>query len=165
MPAIEFERDVKACQILPDGRRGLATDGETMIQFDLTSGKTQRSIKIGRGVSEAVAISSSGDRIVCCDGSKIQLWNVLSGLEIPSKLLDRDIQWGATFSPDGRLLYTGGNGKVNVWDTSKQQRIATLETAGKYYVKTIAVSSDGQLVATIPSSVAKELQVFRAPRP
>jgi WD40 repeat protein/mono/diheme cytochrome c family protein len=185
--ATPFANDVKACQLL-DGHRALATDGDSLVQFDLASGKTLRTIKIGRGVSEAIAISALGTTMVCCDGSRLRLWNILSGLEVPnradeqaaarrslpgtgreplvaSSMTDHEVQWSAVFSPDGKLLFTGGRGKVNVWDVSRQQRLATLDTGTIFYVQMLAISPDGRLVAAVPSAAGQDVFVFHAPKP
>ena len=163
--ATPFTRDVKSCQISSDGKHGLATDGATCVQFDLSSGKTQRTINTAIGWSTAAAISPTGGHLACCDGSRLRIWNLQSGLEIPNRSEDRETQSGLTFSHDGKRLYTGGRGKVSVWDIVKQQRIATLEMGGIQNARTIAVSSDGRFVAAIRDSAGQTLVVCTLPKP
>jgi WD40 repeat protein len=104
--------------------------------------------------------------LACSDVYAIRFWSLKTGAESPNRIDARESQWGMTFSPDGKLLYTGGSGKVNVWDVAKQQRIATLETTKSYStIRTIAVSDDGRFTATIGDSAGQTLQVFHAPKP
>jgi hypothetical protein len=163
--AVAFSRDVMACHISPDGIDGLASDGETFLRFDLSSGETKATFKTGLGHAMSVAMSASADgQLACCDGSTLRFWDLKTGAEAPNRIDSREIQWGMTFSPDGKLLFSGGAGRVNVWDVAKQERIASLETAGTSYIKTIAVSVDGRFIATIPYSAGQILQVIHAPK-
>jgi hypothetical protein len=163
--ATPFQRDVKLCRLLPDGKSALASDGETLVQFDLSNGATKRSIKVGRAYSRSVAVTPTGTKFVSGDGSKLNLWDVQSGAQLPTGFEEHDTQWSAAFSPDGKLLYTGGRGKVNVWDVAKQLRIATLDTGTIMYVQCLAVSPDGRFVAAMPDSAGQDLLVFHAPTP
>lgn len=52
------------------------------------------------------------------DSYNIRLWSTQTGREL-KPLVGNEIQWSMEFSPDGSRLLSGGNGKVNVWDTKK----------------------------------------------
>jgi WD40 repeat protein len=67
------------------------------------------------------------------------------------------------FTPDSSRLLSGANGRVNVWDVRKGQRLHSQSTFSTGYIQSLAVSSDGKLFAAA-GSPAGELQVFHMPR-
>jgi WD40 repeat protein len=52
------------------------------------------------------------------------------------------------FSPDGRLLATGGDGTVRFWNPTSRQPVGPRYTGRFSDVNTIAFSPDGTLLAT-----------------
>jgi len=158
-----FAEAVKACHISRDGRLGLACDGKALLHIDLSGGKPLRTVKLDATAPQAVAISPAGDRVICGDHYALRMWDTNTGNELP-RFQDREIQWTAVFTPDGKRICTGASSKVNVWDVATQRRIATLEV-GHSYVQAIACAPDNRHIAAIPGSAGQDLQVLRLPKP
>jgi WD40 repeat protein len=159
-----FQGRVKAVQIAKNGRSALATDGETLIFIDLSRKEVSRTRKLtnSHASGQAAAISADGSLVAAGDTYAIRLFNLGSVGEYPP-LQDNEIQWSMAFTPDGTRLLSGGRGKVNVWDTKTKRKIASLGTAGGYYVQCLATSPDNKHAAAIPGSAGQDLQVFRLP--
>jgi WD40 repeat protein len=159
-----FSGAIKACFIARNGRTAMATDGATLLHIDLSRKEVTRQRQLARSWAsgQAAAFSADGNMVAVTDTHSIRLWNLNSTSEMP-KLEDNETTWAVAFTPDGSRLLSGGSGKVNVWDPRKQRRLHTLETAGQYYVQSLAASPDSKHVAAIPGSAGQVLQVFRIP--
>lgn len=71
------------------------------------------------------------------------------------------------FSPDGRLLATGGwnasgsGGLVGVWDTTTGQRLAQLEQDRRWRLDEMVFSPDGQQLATVGRNTSQQGMLLR----
>ena len=72
----------------------------------------------------------------CADGSVVQSWPAHSGLIL-----------GASFSPDGRSLVTGGTDwRARLWELGREQCLG--EWHHQEWVNAVALSPDGRCLAT-----------------
>jgi len=157
-----FEDNVCASFINRRGTQALACDDETLALIDMTSGEVLQTMKLGRGASQSVAISPNGAWVTVSDSYALRVWDIRSGKQLP-KLQDDQIPWTAVFSQNGEYVLAGGRGKVTVWEVATQRRLHEFDTAGSYYVQTIAYSPDQRHFAAIPGSAGQDVQVFRLP--
>jgi eukaryotic-like serine/threonine-protein kinase len=120
-------------------------------------GRFSPQMKVARymdyGYGRTVAISADGKTLAVLKASEnsrapstIRLWDTGSGLEIKSLHGEPEIR-ALRFSPNGRLLATGGgNGVVQLWDwasgTAKRLEHSEISVAA------LAFSKDGQWIAT-----------------
>jgi WD40 repeat protein len=80
------------------------------------------------------------------DGS-VRLWDVASGRE--AAVLEDRSGWvrSVCFSPDGKLLASGGDGSVRLWDVVSGREAAVLEDRSGG-VRSVCFSPDGKLLAS-----------------
>lgn len=156
-----FEGSVKDCFMTKSGKQGLASDGGSLILFDLVKGEAIQSMELVSHAAHAVAISPDGRKVAVSNGYAIHVWDTKSGNGF--LLQDQEISWTLRFSPDGRKILAGGRAKVSVWDLIRKNRTKVFDI-GKYaYVQSLAVSPDNQHIAAIGSSSGQDLQVLRLP--
>jgi WD40 repeat protein/mono/diheme cytochrome c family protein len=159
----EFKGAVKACAMLPDGKRGVATDGTKLVEFELATGNVERSFVMGKSSYSAAAISPSGDRVMAADGHTLRVWDAQTGQEL-TKLESQDSPKSGVFSADSKLLFTGTK-SINFWEVGPARRYSTIEVSGYATVESMAISADGNFVAAIGDSAGQELKVYRVPKP
>ena len=110
---------------------------------------------------EALAFSPDGQFLASGGGFKdptIRLWNVRTGekrFTLTGHAKNRttahtsDVR-SVAFSPDGRLLATGGIDGLRLWNPTTGQGLVTL-TENKSSVSVVAFSSDGRTLASSES--------------
>lgn len=158
-----FKRPIVACHLSENGREAIATDGVTLVRYDLSAKQVAGTLKLANGAAQGAAISPDGTRVVLADGYTLRMWNVATGAELP-KFQDRETLWTVAFSSDGERLFSGGRGKVSIWEAATAKRLHTLDIgSGTGYIQTLALSPDGKYLAAIPSSAGQKLQLFRVP--
>lgn len=97
----------------------------------------------------SVAFSPDGKTLAfCCSDGGVQLWDIATHRQLGPTL---DGGGPVTFSPNGKLLATGGvgMGAVRLWDVATRRQIGHLligDTAGP--VVSVAFSPDGTILAT-----------------
>jgi Tol biopolymer transport system component len=153
-----FDREVKAARFDPDGAHAWATDGRKLLQFNLKTGEKTRENQLG-GYSLSTALSPDASLVCSAGGQKLQISQTATGVQKP--VLDQgEIAWCAVFSTDKKRLYTGGNGKVYVWDVEAANPLGTIRVSDILYIQAIAVSRDGKYLAAIPSAAGQTLRIF-----
>lgn len=79
---------------------------------------------------------------------RIHLWQIPSGALLGTLPAGEDEQRSAVFSPDGRLLVTGGNtGVIHLWDLASRTEVARL-AEHKGSVRSLAFLPDGSLLGS-----------------
>lgn len=160
---LTFERAPQAVRISPDGNRLWATDGKTVITYDLQQKEIlDQRVLSGAGIGQASAISFDGALLASGDSYAVKLWDIRTGRPLPS-MEAGEIQWSMQFMPNSKVLVSGGRNKLSFWDTDRQQRVAAeiFDDAG--YIKVFAISPDGNLVAahTRRNVVVRKIEVTK----
>ena len=92
---------------------------------------TTPSTKLVSGIGCASALSPDGSRgITSCSFGEIVLWNAGTGALVARLVHQGGVS--ASFSPDGRLVLTGSNDGIAVWNavSGRQERLLPLRTMG-----------------------------------
>ena len=159
-----FDRSVLAVRLPTDGFEALATDGRTILRFDLRSATELQSQPLARSGTQAAAFSGDGTQLAISTGSDLRVWDTASCRELQTLAQETaEIQWSVRFHPNGRWLISGGRGKANVWDLETTRSLATIDLGGVLYIQVLAISPDGKLLAAIPSAAGQSLTVVRLP--
>src|SRR5262249_40967512 len=144
---------VREIAVSPDGRLLAVARSNGIQLWNLAEGTPAGSLTAGGGEGfRYVTISPRGD-LLCArselgDSAGYVVWDLL-GRRLRGRLeWDLDAPYGASFSPDGRLLACAGGGGVKVFDTATLQQ--QLFVRGDYALS-LAFSPDSQLLA-IPST-------------
>lgn len=126
----------------------LATDGEKLVAFDSESSQIAREISLNSSWAsgQAAAISTDGKMIAVGNTYDVRVWDLDNYTEMPT-IKGSEIAWAITFAPDNRHVLTGGNGVVNVWDTTDQSRALSIAVGASFYVQAVATSPSGDLIA------------------
>jgi WD40 repeat protein len=160
-----FERPVLAVHLPQSGMAAWATDGRRLIQFDLRNTHITKTYELGRLAARAAAFSTDGAQLAMSLGRSIGLWDTQTGAEIMTLPAFGESQWSVAFLPDGGGLVSGGRGKATLWRLADGQPVVGVDLGGVLYIKALAVTKDGTLLAAIPSSAGQTLSVARLPDP
>lgn len=159
--SLEFERDVSACRILPNGKAALASDGIGLTIVQLPGLNTWRHFDKLSSYSRSAALSLNGDRMAVANSSDLQLFDTQSA-NAGGKMKTEGVVWTTVFHPDDQHLLTGGRGKIAIWQIATSTKLAELDVPSGY-IQCLAISPDGKYVAAIPSSAGQTLSVFNTP--
>jgi hypothetical protein len=157
-----FERRVLAVHLPQEGVEASATDGRRIVRFDLRESRILESRDLS-GVAGAAtaAFSPDGSQLATTIGSDSHIWDVRTGTRIATVASSPEIQWSIAFLPDRSAVVTGGHGRATVWSLPDGQPRASVDLGGVLYVKPLAVSSDGRLLAAVPSAAGQTLSVVQ----
>lgn len=139
-----------------DGRflAAASRDGTARV-WDLLTGQLKYTLKAGRQIARRVVFSPTGAVLAVGYQNQARLWNLASGQLIEELAADKNISRTTllgtylhgielSFSPDGRVLLTMSDKRVNVWDGKTGSFIATLEDARP----PVNFSAYGKFIAT-----------------
>ncbi|MBD2532075.1 pentapeptide repeat-containing protein [Nostoc flagelliforme FACHB-838] len=154
-------QSVYAVHFAPDQQTLASSSNDTTIRiWDVSNGNCLSVLQGHTSGVRCMRYSPDGQLLAsgCRDGS-IRLWsNYLShdrhpkphSINSSAKLLHghADFVWGIAFSPDGRLLVSGGrDGTLRLWNVQDGQSIHVLE-GHTHDVYGLAISADSQLLVS-----------------
>ncbi len=131
----------------PDGRTLATGDTASAVCFwDVASGRLTRRLLGHKEYLAALTFAADGKMLATADwAGEVILWDVASGNKL-RHLGDKATR--VRFSPDGRLLATGGQGSVALWEPSTGKRLRQFATEKDRHTN-VAFSPDGKtLVAS-----------------
>jgi WD40 repeat protein/tetratricopeptide (TPR) repeat protein len=102
--------------------------GAEVVVRDVSDGDT-----IGQAITTQIAprpavLSRDGKQVlVCCTDRAARVHDVQTGKQVGAALGHDGEVVAATFSPDGRLILTAGDGKARVWSVATGKLVAALE--------------------------------------
>jgi hypothetical protein len=145
----------------PDGDRAAWVSRATVQFHDVTANSLGARVELDDFASKAV-FSPDGTRLLTLTGAQsggqigglLQLWDPANGQEA-LRITGTSIFADAAFTPEGKLIATGGEGGATFWAASDGHQVTTLPAAGN--VRQLSVSSDGTMLATISDEGGEHL--------
>jgi WD40 repeat protein len=154
-------RRADALAFSPDGRYLAISEEEDTAIVSLSDGKALRILRGHKNIITCLAFSHDGKLLASASVDRtIALWNPSLGQVLRTMTRHTDTVNAVLFSEDDRQLFSVGNDRaIRVWQVvdGREMRHITGDLPGPAYK--IAVSSDGQLVATILGAEIKLLDL------
>ncbi len=146
-----------AFSLAPDGQRLASVHGtDTLMLWDAVSASTDpvNRLPAPGSIMVSVEFSPLGNTVAAgTETGQVFVWENLDGNELRSFVLNH---WASNittlaFSPDAKILASGGAKHVMLWDLGKRKEIKTIEEhTGK--VHSVAFSHDGKTLVTAGGS-------------
>ncbi len=149
-----FEGDVLGpVRFAQDGRTVVVGTRNGYVLFrDARTGRARGQLALHESLNN-IGFSPDGSLVaLALNGGNVEIWRVGSRRWVVSLGADQFEAFDAKFSPDGRILATGGgDGALSFWDTSTWRRIGRPVQAHAGFVLTVAFDPSGQTLATSSS--------------
>ena len=148
----EHTRNISDLAYSPDGRRiASASEDRSVKVWDVRTGRVELNFTNHQGIPHAVAFSHNGTKIASsCADNKVRMWDAVTGQQLFVHQ-DPDLQKSfgkLVFSRDDKYLIEGG-ARLRVLDAVTGQEVRTIGTAGDGDCTALALSLDGQRLATL----------------
>jgi WD40 repeat protein len=151
------------CTIPPGSDMLLFPSGADLVWWDLEQSRELERLRINSRRSGVIAVSPTEPLLAsAARGDFVTLWNWQTR-EPAGRFRGPRAFMGVAFSPDGRRLVTGSNGKGSliIWDVSTKQEIARCGTSISALQHSVQFSPDGNIICAVDD--ARTAYFLRAP--
>jgi len=147
---LEYGNTIESLALSPDGKSVVAGNHDGVVKIlDAATGEAIRTFRGYQGAVRHIAYSADGKMILSTAPAKdigyISLWDAATGGEI-KRLPDTSTLIYAAFSPDGKMILSGGNKSLRLWDVATGKLIRTFNDPN--YIDSVALSPDGKIALT-----------------
>jgi WD40 repeat protein len=154
-----LKRKVLAAHLFKDRNEAIATDGQSLIRFSLKNSEVLDQRKLGTAYPQFATITPDGTRLAVSYGRELRVFDAENGRLVKS-LESPETIWSALFHPTQPWIISGGRGQATVWNIDSAERLAVLDAGSIQYVNVLAVTTDGNRLALIPSSAGQSIKVY-----
>ena len=151
---VRDKTEVNSIAFRPDGERVVSAGADGAVKvWNSRTGKELQTISAHSDTVVAVAFHPDGRHVASVGADKqVKIWDLaMTDLPVFTGPCDALRKYGSAytvaFSPDGRLLAVGNDGKLIVWDWKNRQIVHTLPGHEKNAIS-VAFSRDGRLLAS-----------------
>jgi WD40 repeat protein len=114
----------------PDGKKVASGSSDGAVKlWNIDTGKVIKTLTGHTTEVRCVCWRSDGGRVVsgCQDGT-FRVWDVEDGTTIigPIKAVEPYMQWAICYSPDAKMIATGGN-RLKIWDANTGESLKTFD--------------------------------------
>ncbi len=138
--------------ISPDSKIVLTGGGNSLVQvWDWPSGKRKRQINIGNRTIHSLAVLPDGRhaQLIFWGENTLRLFDLETGRELRPPLEGhRGPVAGMAIAPDGKVVSAGADNTIRIWDLPSGRLLHTYRTTFPVGASSLALSSNGRLVAT-----------------
>jgi WD40 repeat protein len=149
---LHIERYIKRrFAIPPDSDILLCPSDENIVWWDLAQSKEQARILVNTRRKGGIAVSPTEPLLaVVCASDFIFLWDWQTR-QFVDRLRGPRVFNSVAFSPDGRRLVSGSNGKgaLMLWDVSARQEIARFGPHLSPILRSVQFSPDGNMICAV----------------
>ncbi len=131
----------------PDGQLASASADNTVIVWDLESGRPAQILDGHKDSIESVAWSPHGRLASASWDNTIIVWDLENGQPAQTLRGHTSTVWGVAWSPNGRLASASGDGTVIIWNLQSGQPAQILH-GHTDVVRDVAWSPDGKLASS-----------------
>ena len=130
-----------------------------MVLWDPATGREKARFPVGRDNALMSSWSPDGTLLAAATDYRLWVWDVKTGKPLgpSSSRATREVSRAFAFAPDGRLFTASDDYTIRSWDAAGKPG---LELVHDHWVRDVAVSPDGSLVAG--SSLRNDLRVWDA---
>ncbi len=138
--------DLFALAYSPDGKRLVSAGSDGVKVWDLKTGVAVRTLAAGANRFWQLGLSPDGKRIACGDLATrtVKVFDAESGEVLGNLLGHTDDILAAAYSSDGKLLATGSDKELLLWDAEKLDQVKKIDTPAGW----LAFATDGKTLLT-----------------
>jgi RNA polymerase sigma factor (sigma-70 family) len=153
-----FSPDGKTLAVVYYDSAKLTGRSQAVVLWDPATGKEAGRFPIGRTKASHASWSADGSRLAATTDYRAWVWDVKTGKPIgPASTGHEGNITAFAFGPDGRLFTGSDDHTIRSWDAAGKPG---LELTHDYWVRGVAVSPDGSLVAG--SALGNDLRIWDA---